>query len=936
MLNKKAPDWSAYVRENLQLRGFRPERETEIVEEIAQQLDEAYQEALRAGGSEQEARAAAEEHVADWAVLRQQLAGSQREKEFRAAIAPGQGQERDLPQSGWFSPRTEIRQDLLYAFRVSRKNLGFTAIAVLSLALGTGANTAIFQLIDSLRLRTLPVSNPQQLAAVRILDTSWRHGRIHGRYPDVTNAQWDQIRDHQQVFSNMLAWATEGGFNLAPSGEARYASGIWVSGDFFKTLDVPALRGRTLTAEDDRRGCGSPPAVISYSFWQREYGGGPDAVGRMISLDGHSFEIVGITPPSFTGIDVGRQFDVAVPLCSEPLMHGESALMDLGNGYWLAAVGRLKPGVTIEQANAEMAELSSGILEATVPPQYDAEAQKHYLQYKFGAFPAATGFSNLRRSYETPLWTLLAIAALVLLIACANIGNLLLARASARGREIAVRLSLGASRGRLIRQLFVESLLLGVAGTLLGAILAQWTSRLLVAFIGTSTPDIFVDFRPDWRVLAFTMAIALLTTILFGMAPAFRATSVAAAAALKSAGRNLAGGRERFSLRRGLVVSQVAFSLVLLVGAMLFVRSLKNILSVDAGFQTAGILEADLDFGQLKIPAPQRQSYKLNLIDRLRALPGVEGVADASVVPLSGFGWSNNVILAGATKPADVNSQFTQVSPDFFNTMGIPIIAGRAFNERDTANSPKVAIVNQSFVKKILNGANPIGAHFQIEEEVGRARPMYEIVGLVRDTKYYDLREEFAPEIYVTTAQDNQPNEGAQLLVRSNLPVETLTQELKSALADASTQIGTEFHVMQTGIQNSLLRERLMAMLSGFFGALATLLAMMGLFGVMSNSVARRTGEIGLRMALGAQRRNVTRMVLGEAGAMLAIGLIIGAGLTLALGKTAGAMLFGLKPYDPLTISLSALALAVVAIMASYVPARRAAQLDPMAALRDE
>ena len=305
-------------------------------------------------------------------------------------------------------------------------------------------------------------------------------------------------------------------------------------------------------------------------------------------------------------------------------------------------------------------------------------------------------------------------------------------------------------------------------------------------------------------------------------------------------------------------------------------------------------------------------------------------------MPLSGFGWSNNVILAGATKRADVNSQFTQVSPDFFNTMGIPIIAGRAFNERDTANSPKVAIVNQSFVKKILNGANPIGAHFQIEEEVGRARPMYEIVGLVRDTKYYDLREEFAPEVYVTTEQDDQPNDGAQLLVRSNLPVETLTQELKGALADASPEIGTEFHVMQTGIQNSLLRERLMAMLSGFFGALATLLAMMGLFGVMSNSVARRTGEIGLRMALGAQRRNVTRMVLGEAGAMLAIGLIIGAGLTLALGKTADAMLFGLNPYDPLTISLSALALTVVAIMASYVPARRAAQLDPMAALRDE
>jgi len=801
---------------------------------------------------------------------------------------------------GWLH---SLAQDLRYGIRLLRLNPGFTAIAVLSLALGTGANTAIFQLIDSLRLRTLPVTNPQELASVRIVDRSWGSGRFHGRYADITNAQWEQIRDHQHVFSSMLAWAaSDGGFNLARGGEARYASGIWVSGDFFKTLEVPALRGRILTADDDRRGCGSPPAVISYAFWEREYAGRPDVLGRMISLENHPFEIVGITPPSFTGIDVGRKFDVAVPLCSEPLMRGELALLDLRNGYWLAAVGRLKHGVTIEQANAKMAALSAGILNATTPPQYDAEAQKHYLQYKFGAFPAASGFSNLRRSYETPLWTLLAIATLVLLIACANIANLLLARAGARGREIAVRLSLGASNGRLVRQLFVESLLLGVAGTVLGVVLAQWISRFLVAFIGTNAQDIFVDLHPDWLVLGFTTGIALLTTILFGMAPAFRATRVAPAAVLKSAGRNLAGGRERFSLRRGLVVSQVAFSLVLLVGAMLFVRSLKNILSVNAGFHTAGIVEADLDFRQLKIPALQRQAYKLNLIDRLRALPGVDGVADANVVPLSGYGWQENVILAGAAKRAEVAPLFTQVSPDFFNTMETPIMAGRAFNERDTANSPKVAIVNQSFVKKILNGANPIGAHFQIESSVGQARPIYEIVGLVRDTKYYDLRDQFAPEVYVTTAQDDQPDEFAGLLIRSNLPIGTLTQELKGALADASPEIGEEFHVMQTHISNSLLRERLMAALSGFFGALATLLAMMGLFGVMSNSVARRTGEIGLRMALGAQRRNILGMVLGEAGAMLAIGLVIGVALALALGKTAGAMLFGLKPNDPLTI----------------------------------
>jgi predicted permease len=908
------PEWKPEILRRLAPLKLSPAREGEIAEEIAQHLEDRYHELLATGESEDVAfRIAIDELKGDGSLTRR--LGPVGRDLYREPVALGKGSSNFV---------AGVLQDLRYGLRLLRLNPGFTSIVVFSLALGTGANTAIFQLIDSLRLRTLPVNNPQQLANVRILDHSWNSGRVHGRYADISNAQWEQIRDHQRVFSSMFVWATEGGFNLARGGEARYASGIWVSGDFFKALEVPALRGRTLTADDDRRGCGSPPAVISYAFWQREYAGGSDTLGRMISLDGHPFEIVGITPPSFTGIDVGRQFDVAVPLCSEALMHGKSSLIDLRNGYWLAAVGRLKPGVTIDQANAEMAALSMGILEATVPPQYDAEGQKHYLQYKFGAFSAAKGFSNLRRSYETPLWTLLAIAALVLLIACANIANLLLARASAREREITMRLSLGASRERLVRQLLLESLLLGSAGAVLGAVLAQWISRFLVEFIGTSAPDIFVDFRPDWRVLAFTVVIALLATILFGMAPAYRATRVAPAAALKSAVRNLAGGRERFSLRRGLVVSQVAFSLVLLVGAMLFVRSLKNILSVNAGFQTAGIMEADLDFSQL------------NLIDRVRALPGVEGVANASVVPLSGYGWQENVILPGATKHADVAPLFTQVSPDFFNTMGIRIVGGRAFNERDTADSPKVAVVNQSFVKKILNGANPIGAHFQIEEEVGRARPIYEIVGLVRDTKYYDLRDEFAPEVYVTTAQDDEPDEGAQLLVRSNLPVETLTRELKSALADASPEISTEFHVMQTNIQNSLLRERLMAMLSGFFGALATLLAMMGLFGVMSNSVARRTGEIGLRIALGAQRRSILCMVLGEAGTMLVIGLAVGAALALALGKTASAMLFGLKPYDPLTISLSAIALAAVAIVSSYLPAHRAARLDPMAALRDE
>ena len=833
---------------------------------------------------------------------------------------------------GWLD---SLLQDVRYGARVLRLNPGFTLVAVLSLTLGIGANTAIFQLIDAVRLNSIPVPNPQQLATVRIADRHWSSGNFEGRYSELTFPLWEQIRDHQQAFSSAFAWAAER-FNLASGGEARYAEGIWVSGKFFETLQVPALIGRTLTVEDDQRGCGGPPAVLSYSFWQREYGGKPDVLGHTIRLEGHPFEIVGVTPASFYGVDVGHSYDVAVPLCSEPLIRGEDSLMDNRIGWWLASMGRLKPGWTLAQANAQINSISAGILEATVPPGYSPEAVKHYMEYKFGAFSAATGFSRLRRTYQDPLWILLAIAGFVLLIACANIANLMLARASAREREITVRLSLGASRGRLIRQLLAESVLLALAGAALGALLAQGLSRFLVASIHTQGSEFFLDLSLDWRILLFTGGIAILTALFFGLVPALRATRVSPAGVLKATGRGMTAGRERFALRRVLVVSQVAFSLVLVFGAVLFARSLGKLLATNAGFRETGILEMDVDCTKLGIAPDQRQAYKIALVDRLRALPGVEGVADASIVPLSGNGWNEGIVLAGQQERAPVTPQFTRVSPGYFSTLGVPILAGRDFDRSDTAASPKVAIVNEAFVRKILKGANPLGQRFQIEEYLGRPRPMHEIIGLVKDTKYYDLRDEFSPIIYVTTLQDDRPDQYAQILIRSQLPLGSLTASVKSAMAGASPMLTLEFHNMETQIRNSLVRDRLMARLSGFFGALAALLAMIGLYGVISYSVAQRTNEIGVRMALGAQRLDIVGMILGEVGWMLFAGLVVGTGLALVLGRSAGALLFGIKPHDPLTISVSALGLAGVAILASYVPARRAARLDPMSALRDE
>jgi putative ABC transport system permease protein len=834
--------------------------------------------------------------------------------------------------TGWESA---LWKDLRYGARLLRLNPGFAVVAILSLALGIGANTAIFQLVNAIRLRSLPVQDPQGLAVVRIQDRSWTSGQFTSRYSSLTNPQWEQIRSLQRGFSSILAWSPDR-LNLAVGGEARYAEAIWVSGDFFNTLGAQPFIGRLLEPDDDRTGCGTAGAVISYSFWQKEYGGAADILGKKLTLEGRPFPIIGVTAPAFFGVEVGRTFDVAIPICSEPIVKGENERVDKRRSWWLASLGRLKPGWTLAQATAQLESISPTVFEETVPPTYNPDGVKHYLAYKLGAFPADSGFSQLRRQYSTPLWMLLAIAGLVLVIACANLANLMLARASAREKEIAVRLAVGATRGRLIRQLLSESLLLAGLGAAFGALLARGLSTFLISFLSTQSTPLFVNLGTDWRVLGFTAGLAAITCLLFGLAPALRATRVAPGAVLKAAGRGLTAGRDRFGLRRGLVVAQVALSLVLLVGALLFVRSLRNLTTLDAGFQRDGILIMDVDFTSLKIPSAQRQTFKQRLRENLASIPGVDAVAGAAIVPIRGSSWNEEVLSNGTDRQERGETNINVVSEGYFNTLKIPLLTGRDFDAHDTVGSPKVAIVNQSFVQKFLAAGNPVGQTFRYEVGAGEPEHFYEVVGVVKNTKYSDLHDDFAPIAYLPGLQVEKPDQGDQVLIRSNLPLMGLMTGAKQAVAGVSPEIVIDFHVFRTMIGDSLIRERLMATLSSFFGFLAALLATVGLYGVISYSVARRRNEIGIRMALGAGRTSIVRLIMGEAGILLAIGIVVGTGLALALGKTASTLLFGLKFYDTVTMVIAIVTLSIVAAAASYLPAFRASRVDPMMALRDE
>jgi putative ABC transport system permease protein len=831
-----------------------------------------------------------------------------------------------------------LLKDLRYGLRALRNNPGFTAVAVLSLALGIGANVAIFQLLDAVRLRTLPVKEPGDLAMVQLADrTGWR-GNQASAYPALTNPIWERFRGSQDAFAGVMAWANND-FNLARGGEVRLARGLFVSGDFFRVLGVQAVEGRVFTAADDRKGCGVPGAVVSYTFRQRELGGDAPAAGRKLTLNGQSVEIVGVTPADFSGVEVGRSYDIAVPICSQAALWTDGNWLNNGTTWWLTAMGRLKPGWNLQKTNQRLRAASAGLFQDTLPANYPAINIKDYLKFRLEAVPAKTGVSALRTEYVDPLSLLLATTGLVLLIACSNLANLTLARATAREHEIAVRLAIGASRGRLVRQLMAESMVLAAAGGACGLLLAGELGHLMVAMLNTqglAGDSLFLNMQPDLGVFAFAAAIAFLTCLLFGLVPALRATRRSPAGVMKSGGRSLTTSRERFGLRQTLVVSQVALSLVLLVSALLFSGSLRKLLAVDAGFRQNGILIVDLDFRDLKIPAARRVAFKQDMLQRIQAQPGAVSAAETYFLPLSGASTSNNVWLEGADSNAKLESNFAWISAGYLKTMGMTLLAGRDFDGRDISSSPHAAIVNQTFARKLGLGANPVGKRFRREATPTQPEMVFEIAGLVKDTKYYNLREEFRPIAFLSTAQDAEPDSSAQFVLRFDGPLADVTSRVKHAVREVSPAITVGYRAFDETIREGLLRERLMATLSGFFGALAALIAAVGLYGVMSYLVVRRTNEIGIRMALGANRRNILTLVLREAASLLLLGLAAGTVLAVAAGNAAASLLFGLRPTDAGILGMAAALLAAVTIAASYLPAWRAARLDPITALRED
>jgi putative ABC transport system permease protein len=916
-------DWSKEIEEAIAPLKLSAGCESEVVEELSQHLNDRCDELLRGGVGEKEAHQILRRDLTDGTLV----AGLQATLRVKPRPVP-------IGTDGGGKLFAGIWNDLRYGARLLARSPGFAIVAILSLALGIGANTAIFQLLDAVRMRTLPVQDPARLARVAIVNSPHCcRGDFYSQNSDLTGALWNAVHDQQQGFSDLAVWATNR-FNLGQGGEARYANALLVSGDFFNVLGIHPVVGRLISPADDYRGCGVQGAVLSYGFWQREFGGRPDVVGSKLALNGHPFQVIGVTPASFYGLEVGENFDAAIPICSEPVFStnlSRPSLMDSEGAWWLAAIGRLKPGWTRERASAQLDAVSPGIFAATLPGNFDANSRKNYLSAHLGVLPAATGVSTLRKDYEDSLWVLLALSGLVLLIACANLANLMLARASSRQREMALRLTLGASRSRLIRQLLAESLLLAAMGTAAGVALAQILSRVLVAFLSSQQHPIFVELTPDWRVLGFAAGLAVLTCILFGLTPAVQASRTDPGVAMKGSARGATAGRERFLLRRALIVSQVALSLVLMMTALLFVRSFRNIVTLNAGFEQDHLLIAKFEFTPLKVPAERQLEFRRELLSRVQAVPGVSSAAEILMVPMSHSGWDNDIDIPDGAQRQDVT--LNRVSPGYFQTMETPLLVGRDFNQSDTPESPRTAIVNEAFARKFFNGANPVGRVFRDSDPPKEA---YRIVGLVKDSKFYDLREEPVPTVYLSFTQGNGPQQDSTVMIRSGESLPALIASINHAAGEISPAMVLSFTVFRTQIREGLLRESLLATLSGFFGVLATVLAVIGIYGVISYIVLQRRNEIGVRMALGAGRSNILGMVLRDAAILLGIGLAAGTVLTIVAGRATASMLYGLKPGDPVTLAAAMAGIVAVGLAASFLPAQRAASIDPMAALRED
>lgn len=833
-------------------------------------------------------------------------------------------------------------KDIRYSWRGLLRRPSFTLIALVILSLGIGANTAIFTLINAVVLKPLPVHKPEELVLFNDAPgegTRESDGDLEpGSWDYFSYASYRYLREHDSAFQELSAFRSgESRVSVRraeaqPGETAERASGHLVSGNYFSVLGVTPSLGRVLTNEDDAPAA-QPATVLSNGYWQQKLNSDPQIVGKTLLLNDTAFTVVGVMPPKFFGTRVRRSPDFWVPLAFQPRIELRQSYLENKNVFWLNLIGRLKPGIQIQQAQASASVALRQFLTDYSGSQITND-RRQVIQNSFVTLvPGAWGISGLRTAYSKALRMLMVIVALILVIACANVGNLLLSRAAARQAEISLRQALGASRWRLVRQLLTESLLLAVIGGIAGIVLAQWGVSLLVSRLAATSP---LDVKPDTAVLLFTLGISLVSGVVFGIMPALRATQFDLTAALKE--KSAHGRKRRFNFGSALVVVQIAISLILLVGAGLFARSLINLQQEDLGFNQDNVLLTSVDMRLAGYKPAELSAVYRRLYDDLNALPNVNSATFATYSPLSGTERTSTITVRGYSPSPGENLAVADImiGPRFGETLGVPLLMGREIGLQDTPASGRVAVVNQSFAQAFFPNQNPIGRRLTLEEDSDKDD--FEIVGVLGDAKYDGAKEKASRTIYrpILQVQDQSAFSNVIQLRTTGDPL-SLTGSVRAVISQVNNKLPIlRFTTLRMQSDEALQQEKLIAQLVSFFGLLGLLLSCVGLYGIMAHSVVRRTNEIGIRMALGAERRNIIWMVLKESLVLVAIGLTFGVPAAWAAAHLISSQLFGLNPSDPVTLVMAAALMTVVAALAGYLPARRASRVDPLIALRYE